>query len=112
MFCYSDININSDINVDKEFEYNMYKSVSSIDSHAFHRKEDCSSEKEGIQSLENLQRRYFGDNLDSAIANLQSIFCASITQPKETPTNLHLLINIHHLRLSLGPRVATGPPKP
>ena len=61
MFCYSD-------NVDKELKYNMYKSVSSIDSHAFHRKEDCSSEKEGIQSLENLQRRYFGDNLDSAIA--------------------------------------------
>ena len=95
MFCYSD-------NVDKELKYNIYKSVSSIDSHAFHRKEDCSSEKEGIQSLENLQRRYFGDNLDSAIANLQSIFCASITQPKETPTNLHLLINIHHLRFSLG----------
>ena len=61
MFCYSD-------NVDKELKYNLYKSVSSIDSHAFHPKEECSSEKEGIQSLENLQRRYFGDNLDSAIA--------------------------------------------
>ena len=61
MFCYSD-------NVDKELKYNMYKSVSSIDSHASHTKEECSSEKEGIQSLENLQRRYFGDNLDSAIA--------------------------------------------
>ena len=61
MFSYSD-------NVDKELKYNQYISISSIDSHASHTKEECSSEKTGIQSLENLQWRYFGDNLDGAIA--------------------------------------------
>jgi len=62
MFSYSD-------NVDKELKYNQYISISSIDSHASHTKEECSSEKTGIQSLENLQWRYFGDNLDGTIAN-------------------------------------------
>ena len=33
---------------------------------------------------------------------LQSVFCASTTQPKVTPTNNHLLINIHNLMFSLG----------
>ena len=61
MFSYSD-------NVDKELKYNQYISISSIDSHASHTKEECSSEKTGIQSLENLQWRYFGDNIDGAIA--------------------------------------------
>ena len=36
------------------------------------------------------------------MAPLQSVFCASTTQPKVTPTNHHLLINIHHLMFSLG----------
>ena len=53
--------------------------------------------------------RYFGDNFDGA---LQSVFCASTTQPKVSPTNHHLLINIHHFRFSLGPRFAKATPKP
>ena len=61
MFCYSNI-------VDKELKYNQYISISSIKSYASHTKEECSSEKTGIQSLENLQWRYFGDNIDGAIA--------------------------------------------
>ena len=36
------------------------------------------------------------------MALLQSVFCASTTQPKMTPRNHHLLININHLRFSLG----------
>ena len=63
MFSYSD-------NVDKELKYNQYISISSIDSHASHTKEECSSKKTGIQSL-------------------QSVFCASTTQPKVTPANHH-----------------------
>ena len=37
MFSYSD-------NVDKELKYNQYISISLIDSHASHTKEECSSE--------------------------------------------------------------------
>ena len=33
---------------------------------------------------------------------LQNVFCASTTQPKVTPTNNHLLINIHNIMFSLG----------
>ena len=33
---------------------------------------------------------------------LQSVFCASKTQPKVMRINQHLLINIHHLMFSLG----------
>ena len=36
------------------------------------------------------------------MAPLQSVFCASKTQPKVTRINQHLLINIHHLMFSLG----------
>ena len=36
------------------------------------------------------------------MAPLQSVFCARTTQPKVTPTNHHLLIDIHHRRFSLG----------
>ena len=36
------------------------------------------------------------------MARLQSVFCVSTTQPKVTPTNHHLLIDIHHRRFSLG----------
>jgi len=36
------------------------------------------------------------------MAPLQSVFCARTTQPKLTPTNHHLLIDIHHRRFSLG----------
>ena len=50
------------------------------------------------------------------MAPLQSVFCASTTQPKVTPTNRHFLINIHHLRFSLGhqglPRLPQSLEKP
>ena len=50
------------------------------------------------------------------MAPLQSVFCASITQPKVTPTNHHLLINIPFLRFSLGhqglPRIHQSLEKP
>ena len=42
-----------------------------------------------------------------------SNFCVfHSTLPKVTPTNHHLLINIHHLWFSLGPRFAKAPQKP
>ena len=55
----------------------------------------------------------FGDTLETILmAPWQSVFCASTTQPKVTPTNDHLLINIHHLRFSLCPMFAKAPSKP
>merc|ERR1719220_1138004 len=59
----------------------------------------------------------FGDTWDTILmAPLQSVFCASTTQPKVTPTNHHLLIDIHHLRFSLGhqglPRLPQSLEKP
>ena len=56
MFCYSD-------NVDKELKYNLYKSVSSIDSHAFHPKEECSSEKKASK----VWRIFKGDTLETIL---------------------------------------------
>ena len=45
----------------------------------------------------------FGDTWETILmAPLQSVFCARTTQPKVTPTNHHLLIDIHHRRFSLG----------
>ena len=47
---------------------------------------------------------------------LQNVFCASTTQPKVTPTNHYLLINIHRLMFSLGhqglPRLPQSLEKP
>ena len=44
----------------------------------------------------------FRDTLETILmVPLQSVFCASTTQPKVTPTNNHLLINIHNLMFSL-----------
>ena len=55
----------------------------------------------------------FGDTWDTTLmAPLQSVFCASTTQPKVSLTNHHLLINIHHFKFSLGPRFDKAPPKP
>jgi len=45
----------------------------------------------------------FGDTWETILmAPLQSVFCARTTQTKVTPTNHHLLIDIHHRRFSLG----------
>ena len=47
---------------------------------------------------------------------LQSVFCASKTQPNVTRINQHLLIDIHHLMFSLGhqglPRIHQSLEKP
>ena len=98
MFCYSD-------DVDKELKYDEYISISLTDSHAPIQKNSVVPKK---------RHPKFGDPLETILmAPLQSVFCASTTQPKMTPTNHHLLININHLRFSLGhqglPRL---PPKP
>ena len=66
-----------------------------------------SSEERGIQSLEILW---------ILMVPLQSVFCASKTQPKVMRINQHLLINIHHLMFSLGhqglPRLPQSLEKP
>ena len=43
--------------------------------------------------------RYLGDNLDGTIAKC---LLYTYNQPKVTPTNHHLLIDIYHRRFSLG----------
>ena len=59
----------------------------------------------------------FRDTLETILmVPLQSVFCASKTQPKVTRINQHLLINIHHLMFSLGhqglPRLPQSLEKP
>ena len=88
MLCYSD-------NVGKELKYNHYIFTSSTDSHAPRPKQQRCSEKN--------RHPKFGDTWETILmAPLQSVFCARTTQPKVTPTNHHLLIDIHHLRFNLG----------
>ena len=83
MFCYSD-------NVEKELKYNQSIFNSLTDSRASP-KEQCCSEEMGIQSFEIRWRQSWWRHCH--------FFCATTTQPKFTPTNHHLLINIHHLSL-------------
>ena len=88
MLCYSD-------NVGKELKYNHYIFTSSTDTHAPRPKQQRCSEKN--------RHPKFGDTWETILmAPLQSVFCASTTQPKVTPTNHHFLIDIHHHRFSLG----------
>ena len=59
----------------------------------------------------------FRDTLETILmVPLQSVFCASKTQPKVTRINQHLPINIHHLMFSLGhqglPRLPQSLEKP
>ena len=87
MFCYSD-------DVDKELKYDPYISISSTDSQAPIQKNSVVPKK---------RHPKFGDPLETILmALLQSVFCASTTQLKMAPSNHHLLININHLRFSLG----------
>ena len=101
MYCFSD-------NVEKELKFNQYIFISLTDSHASHPKEQCCSVETASKAW-----RYFGDNL---VAPVQSVFCASTSQPKVTPRNHHFLINIHHIRFSLGhqglPRIPRSLEKP
>ena len=72
------------INVDKELKYNQHIFISSIDSHASHTKEQLT-----VLFLRNRHPK-FGDTLETFLmALLQSVLCASKTQPKVTPTNHH-----------------------
>ena len=83
MFCYSD-------NVEKELKYNHYIFISSIDSYA-------------PRPKNNVVLKESGDTWETILmAPLQIVFCARTTQPKVTPTNHHLLKDIHHRRFSLG----------
>ena len=73
MFCYSD-------NVEKELKYNQCLFTSSIDS---------LPSKRTVLFQRNRHPK-FGDTLETILmAPLQSVFCASTTQPKVTPTNHH-----------------------
>ena len=87
MLCYSD-------NVGKELKYNHYIFTSSTDSHAPRPK---------TALFRKNRHPKFGDTWETILmAPLHSVFCARTIQPKVTPTNHHLLIDIHHRRFSLG----------
>ena len=97
MFCYSD-------DVDKKLKYDEYISISLTDSHAPIQKNSVVPKK---------RHPKFGDPLETILMEpLQSVICASTTEPKMTPTNHHFNKYSSSQVQPWSSRFAMAPPKP